>query len=96
MNISKKKLTIRNNEEPAKASGMATEVILSNGPFRYVCLWRFWKYLCFSISFSRGLKGGSVILHYVLKSNDMHLKATSKTRPSSHTKAHGDMLLIFY
>lgn len=31
-------LTIKYIEETAKARGIATEVILSIGPFRYVCL----------------------------------------------------------
>lgn len=31
-------LTIRYREQPANARGMATEVILSYGPFKYVCL----------------------------------------------------------
>jgi len=56
------KLTIRYNEDAANASGIATEVILSYGPFKYVCLWTLWKYFCFSIIFSRGLNGGSDIL----------------------------------
>lgn len=33
-----KELTMRYKEVPAKARGMATEVILSSGPFKYVCL----------------------------------------------------------
>lgn len=59
-------LTIRYNEDAAKASGIATDVILSYGPFKYVCLGTCWKYFCFSTSFSRGLKGGSDILHNVV------------------------------
>ena len=54
-------------EVAARAAGMATEVILSIGPFRYVCLWMLWKNCCFSKSLSLGTKGGSVILHYELK-----------------------------
>ena len=64
---SQKRLTIRAMEVAARAAGMATEVILSIGPFRYVCLWMLWKNRCFSKSLSLGTKGGSVILHYELK-----------------------------
>ena len=54
-------------EEAARAAGMATEVILSRGPFRYACLWILWKYFCFSNSFSLGLKGASDILHHLVR-----------------------------
>ena len=60
-------LTIRKIEVAARAAGMATEVILSIGPLRYVCLWMLWKYFCFSKSFSLGLKGASNILHQWVK-----------------------------
>jgi len=45
--------------ESARASGMATEVITSWRPLRYVGLRTLWKYLCFSRIFSRGRNGGS-------------------------------------
>ena len=32
-------LTMRYRQEPARARGMATEVTLSIGPFKWVCLW---------------------------------------------------------
>lgn len=63
------RLTMRKMEEPAKASGMATDVILSIGPLRWVCLWMFWYNLCFSISFSLGLKGVSFTILHVISTN---------------------------
>ena len=55
----------------ARARGIATEVTLSRGPFRYVCLWICWKYFCLSISFSLGKNGASrsAILKRALKIN---------------------------
>lgn len=62
--IEQNKLTMRYKEEVARAAGMAMEVILSRGPFKYVCLWMLWNNFCFSKRSSLDLKGVSDILHH--------------------------------
>lgn len=107
-NNKKKKLTMRNKQEPARATGMATEVSLSIGPFRWVCLWMLWNNRCLSMSCSLGLKGSSATIlqyHALQKIKTLNLLISLRIFYGLHEQAFnnfisqiltGDISIIFY